>query len=180
MIDSNAGFADAHVYIPRRLLHRARAFNNQLGKEEISPFFKLQVTGDPDAEVAPSIIVKPQNTRIIKDQNAAHIHCIANARYVIESHKLRITNGVAFSFNSEQSVCFRSLHELRILWMKDDIPIENSQVTYSFNDSWNRTLMLISANMTYTGTYSCHVDLKSGGYPTLNASAKVVVYGTQL
>ncbi|XP_032667405.1 protein sidekick isoform X2 [Odontomachus brunneus] len=129
--------------------YRGRAFNNQLGKEEISPFFKLQVTGDPDAEIAPSIIVKPQNTRIIKDQNAAHIHCVANAR---------------------------SLHELRILWMKDDIPIENSQVTYSFNDSWNRTLMLISANMTYTGTYSCHVDLKSGGYPTLNASAKIVVY----
>ncbi|XP_014483007.1 PREDICTED: protein sidekick isoform X1 [Dinoponera quadriceps] len=129
--------------------YRARAFNTQLGKEENSPFFKLQVTGDPNAEVAPSIIVKPQNTLIIKDQNAAHIYCIANAR---------------------------SLHELRILWMKDGIPIENSRVTYSFNDSWNRTLMLISANMTYTGTYSCHVDLKSGGYPILNASAEVVVY----
>lgn len=62
------------------LLHRARALNNQLGKEENSPFFKLQVIGDPNAEVAPSIIVKPQNTLIIKDQNAANINCIANAR----------------------------------------------------------------------------------------------------
>ncbi|XP_019697114.1 protein sidekick isoform X2 [Harpegnathos saltator] len=129
--------------------YRARAFNTQLGKEENSPFFKLQVTGDPNAEVAPSIIVKPQDTLIIKDQNAAHMYCIANAR---------------------------ALHELRILWMKDGIPIENSRVAYSFNDSWNRTLMLISANMTYTGTYSCHVDLKSGGYPTLSASAEVTVY----
>lgn len=25
--------------------------------------------------------------------------------------------------------------------------------------------------------YSCHVDLRSGGYPTVNASAEVVVYG---
>lgn len=72
---------------------------------------------------------------------------------------------------------FRSLHELRTLWTKDGIPIENSRISYSFNDSWNRTLALISANITYTGVYSCHVDLRSGGYPTVNASAKVVVYG---
>jgi protein sidekick len=72
---------------------------------------------------------------------------------------------------------FRSLHELRTLWMKDGIPIENSRISYSFNDSWNRTLALISANITYTGIYSCHVDLRSGGYPTVNASAKIVVYG---
>lgn len=72
---------------------------------------------------------------------------------------------------------FRSLHELRTLWTKDGIPIENSRISYSFNDSWNRTLALISANITYTGVYSCHVDLRSGGYPTVNASANVVVYG---
>lgn len=64
--------------------------------------------------------------------------------------------------------------------MKDGIPIENSRISYSFNDSWNRTLALISANITYTGIYSCHVDLRSGGYPTVNASAKVVVYGEHL
>ncbi|XP_029040612.1 protein sidekick isoform X4 [Osmia bicornis bicornis] len=130
-------------------LYRARAINTQLGKEENSPFFKLQVTGDVNADVAPTIIVKPQDTQIIKDQDVTYIHCIANAR---------------------------SLHELRTLWTKDGIPIENSRISYSFNDSWNRTLALISANITYTGVYSCHVDLRSGGYPTVNASAKVVVY----
>ncbi|XP_034188408.2 sidekick cell adhesion molecule isoform X4 [Osmia lignaria lignaria] len=130
-------------------LYRARAINTQLGKEENSPFFKLQVTGDANAEVAPTIIVKPQDTQIIKDQDVTYIYCIANAR---------------------------SLHELRTLWTKDGIPIENSRISYSFNDSWNRTLALISANITYTGVYSCHVDLRSGGYPTVNASAKVVVY----
>ncbi|XP_054008055.1 protein sidekick isoform X4 [Hylaeus anthracinus] len=130
-------------------LYRARAINTQLGKEENSPFFKLQVTGDANADVAPTIIVKPQDTQIIKDQDVTYIHCIANAR---------------------------SLHELRTLWTKDGIPIENSRISYTFNDSWNRTLALISANITYTGVYSCHVDLRSGGYPTANASAKVVVY----
>ncbi|KZC09696.1 Protein sidekick [Dufourea novaeangliae] len=114
-----------------------------------SPFFKLQVTGDANVEVAPAIIVKPQDTQIIKDQHVTYIHCIANAR---------------------------SLHELRTLWTKDGIPIENSRITYSFHDTWNRTLALMSANITYTGVYSCHVDLRSGGYPTVNASANVVVY----
>ncbi|CAL7947530.1 unnamed protein product [Xylocopa violacea] len=130
-------------------LYRARAINTQLGKEENSPFFKLQVTGDANADVPPTIIVKPEDTQIIKDQDVTYIHCIANAR---------------------------SLHELRTLWTKDGIPIENSRISYSFNDSWNRTLALISANITYTGVYSCHVYLRSGGYPTVNASAKVVVY----
>ncbi|XP_026669717.1 protein sidekick isoform X5 [Ceratina calcarata] len=130
-------------------LYRARAINTQLGKEENSPFFKLQVTGDANTEVAPTIIVKPEDTQIIKDQDITYIYCIANAR---------------------------SLHELRTLWTKDGIPIENSRISYSFNDSWNRTLALISANITYTGVYSCHVDLITGGYPTVNASAKIVVY----
>ncbi|XP_076288638.1 sidekick cell adhesion molecule isoform X2 [Lasioglossum baleicum] len=130
-------------------LYRAKVINAQLGKEENSPFFKLEVTGDANADVAPTIIVKPQDTQIVKDQPVTYIHCIANAR---------------------------SLHELRTLWTKDGIPIENSMISYSFNDSWNRTLTLISANITYTGVYSCHVELKSGGYPIVNASAKVVVY----
>lgn len=71
----------------------------------------------------------------------------------------------------------RSLHELRTIWTKDGIPIENARITYSFNDSWNRTLSLISADLTYTGVYTCHVDLLSGGFPTVNASAKIDVFG---
>lgn len=61
-------------------LNRASAFNTQLGKEEYSPFFKLQVTGDANAEVAPTIIVTPQDMQIIKNQAVTYIHCIANAR----------------------------------------------------------------------------------------------------
>ncbi|XP_029163396.1 protein sidekick isoform X2 [Nylanderia fulva] len=128
--------------------YRAKAINTQLGKEENSPFFKLQVIGDPYAEVAPTVIVKPQDTQIIKDQAATYINCIANTR---------------------------SLYELRTLWMKDGIPIENSGILYNLI-AFNRTLELLSAKITYTGIYSCHVDLRSGDYPTVNASAKIVVY----
>lgn len=68
------------------------------------------------------------------------------------------------------------MHELEILWTKDGISIENARIEFNFNDLWNRSLALISANQTYTGVYTCHVHLRSGGYPTINASAKVDVY----
>ncbi|XP_012274978.1 protein sidekick isoform X2 [Orussus abietinus] len=129
--------------------YRAKAINTQLGKEENSPFFKVRVVGDPNVEVTPSIVVKPQDTQIIKDQALTYLYCIANAR---------------------------SLHELRTIWLKDGIPISNARIQYIFKDPWNRTLELISANLTYTGVYTCQVDLRSGGYPTINASAKVVVH----
>ncbi|KAJ8687397.1 hypothetical protein QAD02_023191 [Eretmocerus hayati] len=128
--------------------YRARAHNTQLGKEENSPFFKLKVIGDPSAEVAPTIVVKPEDIKIIKDQGMTYLHCIANAR---------------------------SLHELRTIWTKDGIPIEDARIVFNFKDSWNRTLILISANLSYTGVYACHVDLRSGGYPTITASANIEV-----
>ncbi|CAB0041624.1 unnamed protein product [Trichogramma brassicae] len=128
--------------------YRARAHNTQLGKEVNGPFFRLEVTGDSNSEVAPSIVVKPEDTKIIKDQGSAYLHCIANAR---------------------------NLHELQTIWTKDDIPIEDARITFNFKDSWNRTLILISANLTYSGVYACHVDLKTGGYPTISASANVEV-----
>ncbi|XP_033229948.1 protein sidekick isoform X4 [Belonocnema kinseyi] len=128
--------------------YRAKAINTQVAKEEISPFFKLKVTGDPNTEVAPTIIVRPQDTKIIKDQGT-YLHCIANSRY---------------------------LHELRTLWTKDDIPIENTRISYQFDDLWNRTLILKSANLTFTGVYACHVDLRSGGFPTIVANASIEVY----
>ncbi|XP_015515694.2 protein sidekick isoform X1 [Neodiprion lecontei] len=129
--------------------YRARAINTQLGKEENSPFFKLQVTGDPNKEIAPNIIVKPQDTQIVKDHPVTYLHCIANAR---------------------------PLHELETLWFKDGIPIENAGISYSFRDLWNRTLGLLSANLTHTGQYTCHVSLRTGGYPTVTASANITVY----
>lgn len=81
------------------------------------------------------------------------------------------------SYRNVASHYFRSLHELQTIWTKDGIPIENAQIVYSFNDSWNRTLALILANLTYTGVYTCHVDLRGGGYPSVNASAKIDVFG---
>ncbi|XP_048507644.1 protein sidekick isoform X3 [Athalia rosae] len=129
--------------------YRARAMNTHVGKEENSPFFKLQVTGDPNREIAPNIIIKPQDMQIVKDQPVTYLYCIANAR---------------------------PLHELEILWFKDGIPIENAGISYNFYDVWNRTLGLTSANLTHTGQYTCHVTLRTGGYPTVTASANISVY----
>lgn len=72
---------------------------------------------------------------------------------------------------------FRPLHELETLWFKDGIPVENTAIAYNFNDPWNRTLSLLSANLTHTGKYTCQVGLRSGGYPTVSADANVVVLG---
>jgi hypothetical protein len=73
--------------------------------------------------------------------------------------------------------CIRPLHELEMLWLKDDILIENSGISYTFKDAWNRTLSLVSANLTHTGQYTCQVRLRSGGFPTVTASATVTVLG---
>ncbi|XP_011308943.1 protein sidekick isoform X2 [Fopius arisanus] len=128
--------------------YRARALNTYIGKEEYSPFFKLKVDGDSTLEVPPTIIIQPRDTKIIKDQSVSNLDCIANAR---------------------------SLHELRTLWTKDGIPIENARISFSFRDLWNRTLELISANSTYRGVYTCHVEMRSGGFPVINSSASVDV-----
>ncbi|XP_063972668.1 protein sidekick isoform X2 [Diachasmimorpha longicaudata] len=128
--------------------YRAKAMNTQIDKEEYSPSFQLKVEGDNSVEMPPTIVVEPKDTKIIKDQSVTYLDCIANAR---------------------------SLHELKILWTKDGVPIENARISYGFSDLWNRTLELIFANSTYSGLYTCHVHLRSGGYPTINASAQVDV-----
>jgi hypothetical protein len=64
-----------------------------------------------------------------------------------------------------------------MLWLKDDILIENSGISYTFKDAWNRTLSVVSANLTHTGQYTCQVRLRSGGFPTVMASATVTVLG---
>ena len=73
--------------------------------------------------------------------------------------------------------CIRPLHELEMRWLKDDILIENSGISYNFKDAWNRTLSLVSANLTHTGQYTCQVRLRTGGFPTVSASATVTVLG---
>ncbi|GBP10993.1 Protein sidekick [Eumeta japonica] len=128
--------------------YRVRAINTQLGKVENSPYIKLKVFGDDTKEIPPEIIIKPQNTKIVKGKDVTNLLCIANAR---------------------------PLHELETLWFKDGILIDLAGVTYDLNDPWNRTLGLISANLTHTGQYTCEARLKTGGFATVTASASVTV-----
>ena len=74
---------------------------------------------------------------------------------------------------------FRPLHELETLWLKDGIPVENTGIGYNLNDPWNRTLSLLSANLTHTGKYTCQARLRTGGFPTVSADANIVVLGNQ-
>ncbi|CAG9096606.1 unnamed protein product [Plutella xylostella] len=129
--------------------YRVRAINTQLGKVENSPYIKLNVFGDDNKEIPPEIIIKPENTKIVKGQENTNLYCIANAR---------------------------PLHELETLWFKDGLLIDLAGVTYDLNDPWNRTLGLISANLTHSGQYSCQARLRTGGFATVSASATVTVY----
>lgn len=128
--------------------YRARAINTQIGKEENSAFIHINVTGDSTQEIIPQIIIHPEDLKTVRGQQIAELECIANARL---------------------------LHELETLWFKDGIPIENSGVEYTLHDPWNRTLALLSVNLTHTGQYSCQVRLRTGGFPTINSTAYVNV-----
>ncbi|XP_073831586.1 sidekick cell adhesion molecule isoform X15 [Musca autumnalis] len=131
-----------------RQAYRARAINTQLGKEETSSFIHVNVSGDPYIEVPPEIIVHPQDMKLKRGEQVAELQCIANAR---------------------------PLHELETLWFKDGIPIENAEIAHTLNDPWNRSLALLSVNLTHSGEYSCQVRLRSGGYQTLVAKAKIEI-----
>ncbi|XP_046802363.1 protein sidekick isoform X9 [Lucilia cuprina] len=131
-----------------RRAYRARAINTQLGKEENSAFIHLNVSGDPYIEVPPEIIVHPQDMKLKRGEQVAELQCIANAR---------------------------PLHELETLWFKDGIPIENAEIAHTLNDPWNRSLALLSVNLTHSGEYSCQVRLRSGGYKILTAKAKIEI-----
>lgn len=69
----------------------------------------------------------------------------------------------------------RPLYSLETLWYKDGIPIENTGISFNLNDPWNRTLSLLSANLTYTGKYKCVVSLRN---VTVESEAQVTVLGT--
>lgn len=129
--------------------YRVSAMNLDIGKQEYSSFINLTLVGDQNSDIVPTIIVPPKNTIVIKNQESIiSLDCIANAKL---------------------------LHELRILWTKDGVPIENTNILYKFNDDWNRTLQLMSPNLNYTGAYTCWVHLLSGEYPMINATAMVYV-----
>ncbi|XP_044271077.1 protein sidekick isoform X2 [Tribolium madens] len=128
--------------------YRARAINTQEGKEENSAFIRLNVQESTDhKEIAPQIIVPPEDVKIVRGTAQTTLDCIANAR---------------------------PLHELETLWFKDDILIENGGM-YSLNDIWNRSLTLISVNTTHSGQYECHVRLRSERFDTVTAKAIVTV-----
>ncbi|EDW78444.2 uncharacterized protein Dwil_GK16432 [Drosophila willistoni] len=128
--------------------YRARAINTQLGKEEISAFVHLNISGDPYVEVAPEIIVRPQDMKVKLGTGVVELQCIANAR---------------------------PLHELETLWLKDGLAVETAGVRHTLNDPWNRTLALLQANSSHSGEYTCQVRLRSGGYDTVSASAKIQI-----
>ncbi|XP_062701372.1 protein sidekick isoform X5 [Aedes albopictus] len=128
--------------------YRARAINTQIGKEEISAFIRVNVTGNSYSEVAPEIIVEPKSMKVVRGEQTVQLECIANAR---------------------------PLHELETIWLKDGIPIENSGISYAHTDPWNRTLALLYVNLTHTGQYTCQVQMRTGGYPTVHSVATVTV-----
>ncbi|XP_037934636.1 protein sidekick isoform X4 [Teleopsis dalmanni] len=131
-----------------RKAYRARAFNTQLGKEEISAFIHLNVTGDPYVDVTPEIIVHPEDMKLKRGEQVVELQCITNAR---------------------------PLYELETLWYKDGIVIENAGVAHTLNDPWNRSLALLSANLTHSGEYMCQVRLRSDAFAVVNSTAKIEV-----
>lgn len=71
----------------------------------------------------------------------------------------------------------RPLYQLETLWFKDNVPIEQSGVVFSFNGLWNRTLSLLQADMHYGGTYKCQVRLRTSIDEPIQAEALVVIHG---
>lgn len=125
---------------------RAKATNTQIGKEAVSEFTYLNVTGDEHSEIGPAIVVPLQTQKIAKGKSV-EFECIANAR---------------------------PLYELEIHWLKDGVPIEQTDIAHAL-EWWNRTLVLLSVDSTYKGLYECRVQMKTGGYNEVTSKATLTV-----
>ncbi|XP_058175853.1 protein sidekick [Anopheles ziemanni] len=128
--------------------YRARAINTQIGREEVTGYVRLNVTGSQHTEIAPEIIVHPRSMKVVRGAHMVALECIANAR---------------------------PLHELETIWLKDGIPIENTGITFAQTDPWNRTVALLHVNLTHTGEYTCQVQMRTGGHPIVFSMARVTV-----
>lgn len=130
--------------------YRARALNSQTGKEEYSAYTRLRLEdAGSKHEIAPVIVIAPTDQRVSVGQQQLMLYCIANAR---------------------------PLYELETLWFKDGVLIENSGVDYTQSDPWNRTLGLLNVGPKHDGRYSCRVRLRTGGFPPVEAGARVSVH----
>lgn len=132
---------------------RAHAINTQEGKEENSALIHIKVIpkDQPSEFVKPEFIIKPEDVQVAKGTQQATLECVANAK---------------------------PLYLLETLWFKDGVLIDNSDALgfqTTFNDFWNRSLTLISLNEAHTGKYECRVELKTGNFPSISASAQVTV-----
>ena len=126
--------------------YRARATNTQLGKEEISAFTYLNVSGDAYSEIGPKIVVPLMNQKVVQGKSI-EFECIANAR---------------------------PLYEIELHWYKDDVAIENTGLIYDL-EWFNRTLVLLSVDASYRGEFECRVQMRTGGYKVESSKATLSV-----
>jgi protein sidekick len=125
---------------------RARATNTQIGKEVMSAYTTLRVSGDSHSEIGPAIVIPLENQKAVKGKSV-DFECIANAR---------------------------PLYEIETNWFKDGKPIDQTEIAYSL-EWWNRTLVLLSVDSSYKGEYECRVQMKTGGYNVQSSKGKLLI-----
>ena len=162
---------------------RARATNTQLGQEEPSPYTRLDVLsggGGGGIDVAPEIVVPPdESVTLTRGDSVTELKCIANAKplHELETVWLKVSPRAKHTTNTSKVICPSRMSIIYTLSsLKDGTPIERAAVAFSYNDLWNRTLSLLSADHGHAGVYTCRVGMRTGG-PRLTREARVQVIG---